>query len=553
MNLKVKYIFCFLFFAGTGFIFSQDDKTIDSLKLALKNAKHDTTRCNILNELIENANEEEWPAYNEQLLKLAEKNVNIAHTKTLNDIYSEYFAAALNNSGLIAQQQGEYAKALGYYHKCLKIEKEIKNRKGIAISLNGIAIIYYDQGDIPKSLEFFYKSLKIQEEIKDTMGIAYSLNNIGSIYEHQGDISKALESYHKSLKIQEDIKDKRGIAASLNNIGLIHQNQGESGKALEFFNKSLKIMQEIEDKGGIAYALNNIGLVYNSGGNYSKALEFFLESLKLQEEIKDKSEIAACLNNIGRVYETLGYPSCHSTKEDRLKAGQAKALGLYQRALKIQEEIKNKNGIAFSLNNIGFILVKQGKFNEAIVYGTRSMRTAKELAYPMNIKRAASLLKTIYKNQNKFAEAFEMYELEIQMRDSINNQETRKASIKKQFQYDYEKKEAIANAEHKNELEKQQAVANEKDRKQKIVIWSVAVGLFLILIFAAYVFRSLRVTRKQKQFIEIKNKETEAQKQVIEEKQKEILDSIHYAKRIQVSLMPTDKYISKVLSRQQLG
>lgn len=34
-----------------------------------------------------------------------------------------------------------------------------------------------------------------------------------------------------------------------------------------------------------------------------------------------------------------------------------------------------------------------------------------------------------------------------------------------------------------------------------------------------------------------------------EEKQKEILDSIHYAKRIQQSLMPTGKYIDKQLRK----
>ncbi|MBK7666960.1 MAG: hypothetical protein IPJ32_06130 [Sphingobacteriaceae bacterium] len=38
-------------------------QSIDSLKLALKNAKHDTVRCNILNTLAETASDEEWPAF----------------------------------------------------------------------------------------------------------------------------------------------------------------------------------------------------------------------------------------------------------------------------------------------------------------------------------------------------------------------------------------------------------------------------------------------------------------------------------------------------------
>ena len=44
--------------------------------------------------------------------------------------------------------------------------------------------------------------------------------------------------------------------------------------------------------------------------------------------------------------------------------------------------------------------------------------------------------------------------------------------------------------------------------------------------------------------------ELEYKHQIIEEKQKEIIDSIKYAKRIQQSLMPTEKYIEKSLLKK---
>ena len=37
--------------------------------------------------------------------------------------------------------------------------------------------------------------------------------------------------------------------------------------------------------------------------------------------------------------------------------------------------------------------------------------------------------------------------------------------------------------------------------------------------------------------------------QLVEEKQREILDSIHYAKRIQMALMPNENYISKKMKK----
>ncbi len=60
-----------------------------------------------------------------------------------------------------------------------------------------------------------------------------------------------------------------------------------------------------------------------------------------------------------------------------------------------------------------------------------------------------------------------------------------------------------------------------------------------MVIFASFVFRSLKTTRKQKL--------------IIEDKQKEILDSIRYAKRIQTALMSNEKYIENNLNRLNQG
>ena len=66
--------------------------------------------------------------------------------------------------------------------------------------------------------------------------------------------------------------------------------------------------------------------------------------------------------------------------------------------------------------------------------------------------------------------------------------------------------------------------------------------LLLVLGFAIFAYRSYR--QKQKANIEISK-----QKEVIEEKQKEILDSIHYAKRIQTALLPSEKYLGQSFER----
>ena len=143
-----------------------------------------------------------------------------------------------------------------------------------------------------------------------------------------------------------------------------------------------------------------------------------------------------------------------------------------------------------------------------------------------------------------FKEAFEYHKLYIVYRDSIDNEEIRKKTIQSQMTFDFEKKEAVANAEHKKELENQQVLAEEKNRKQKVVTAFVVCGLLLVLLFAGFIFRSLRITSKQKDIIEEQKEFVEHQKILVEEHQKEIIDSITYAKRIQYTLLANKQLLS---------
>lgn len=64
----------------------------------------------------------------------------------------------------------------------------------------------------------------------------------------------------------------------------------------------------------------------------------------------------------------------------------------------------------------------------------------------------------------------------------------------------------------------------------------------LIIIIALIAIKLLRTNRKN-------NKILKAQNEIIAEKNKDITDSIYYARRIQRSLLPPEKYIQKNLDR----
>ena len=95
--------------------------------------------------------------------------------------------------------------------------------------------------------------------------------------------------------------------------------------------------------------------------------------------------------------------------------------------------------------------------------------------------------------------------------------------------------------------EKKVAAAELRSEKNKR--YSLYGGLFLVLAFAGFIFNRFRVTQRQKKIIESQKEIVEEQKIIVEEKNKDILDSIHYARRIQRSLLPTEIYIDKNFKR----
>lgn len=164
---------------------------------------------------------------------------------------------------------------------------------------------------------------------------------------------------------------------------------------------------------------------------------------------------------------------------------------------------------------------------------------------------SASSLKNIYFKQNKYKETLEMYELEIEMRDSISNSETKKASIKKQFQYEFEKQAAADSVKHteeqkvKNAQLSAQAASLKQEKTQRYALYG---GLLLVIAFSGFVFNRFKITQRQKVIIEKQKVLVDAAFFQLEEKNKEVMDSIHYAKRIQTALLPSEKYIERKLN-----
>ena len=522
MKRRIQFLcLILLLLSSIAFIKAQN---IDSLKLVLKTIKNDTLKLQILNILVESEGDEAtWVPYNDEMARISEEKLKVEiKDKALYELYLRYYAASLINKGYLANQHGESEKALAFYNQGVLNFKKANDKHGLSNALINIGYVYDATGNLQKALEYYHQSLKDKEEINDKRGIATCLNNIGLVYKKQGLSIKTVEYYHRALKIQEEINDKNGVATSLNNIAIVYFQQGDIQKALDYNKKALKLREEIKDVPGIGMSLNNIGYIHNKQGQIDVALEYYKRSLKNYESVNNRRGMATSLSNIGLMYKR--------------KNNFSLAFECLNKALKLQEEVNDVNEISTTLASLANTLVKEGKINEAFPYAEKSLQIADKLGYPEKIAQSTFQLYEVFQKQNKPGQALEMYLRYISMRDSLTNQETRKASLKTQFQYDYDKKEAIL----KEQQDKERLLAETKSNHQKVIIWCVIAGFVLVLVFSIFIFNRLQITRRQKIIIEKQKKEVEFQKHIVEEKQKEILDSITYAKRLQEAILPTE-------------
>lgn len=419
----------------------------------------------------------------------------------------------LNELSWEYKNNGNYDTALYFGNTALLLSQKINFQKGIANSYNRMGNVHDLKGDYQEALGYYFKALEMDEELKDKNGISSRLNNIGIVYRRQADYTNALDYYFKALKIGEELGDKNRTAIILGNIGLIYFYQTDYPKAHNYYVKALQIDEEFGNKNGISRHLANIGMVYKEQSNIAKAIEYYLKALKMAEELGDKSLQATTLCNIGSIYNSkLEYPM---------------ALNYYFKALEMDKELGAKNSLVVTLSNIGTVYTQIGKFKESEQYLKMAITIGDSIGALNELRQTEELLSQLYDNTGQYQLALIHFKKSIAIKDTLFSQENKKQLVRKEMNFEFEKKEAVT-----------KAIAEGEARKQKIVTGSVAGGLLLSLVFAGFIFRNLRVTKKQKVVIE-------QQKQLVEEHQKEIISSITYAKRLQEAILPPIHSIKK--------
>lgn len=384
------------------------------------------------------------------------------------------------------------------------------------------------------AIKHYIKAYYLANELNRYDKVYTYLNNIGQYLHKVGQFEKAVTLINESFKILEKSGQFSEKALLLNNLAYMYYEQGEYNQALEYYKQALDLGHKQKDSSLLGLIHNNMSLIYFDKSDFIKAEENIQKSIYYRSSIGEEIKYAQSLNNLASLY----------VKQNRFD----EAISIIYDVINIKKKNNDFESLNYTYFTLSKVFLQKDMLDSAYFFAQKSMQVADYFKYPYMYKDASGILYQIFDKKKQLDSAYVYYRLHITMRDSIYNEKNINITIKQKLKNDFEKREAILNAQKESEL----AIANSEKQKQKILNYFIFSILLAVSIIAFITYRSLRISQRQKNIIQLQKENSEHQRKIVEEKNKEILDSIHYAKRIQQALITSELYIEKHLKRLKL-
>jgi serine phosphatase RsbU (regulator of sigma subunit) len=566
MNHILKYFLTLIVFCFCSLFVLAQNKKIDSLLYVLKNVKEDTNKVFALNALSHNL----FTLRSDTAMLIAQQAFQLA--QKLDN--KSGMCDAYNNISNCFSVKNDRDKQVEFLLRELKLREAIGDKMNVSRCFNDLGSVYRNipnKGNVSinyfmKSITVLYELLEIAkhnivpDEIKSIQKkIAVTFSIIGIKAWEDGMYSSAIKYQLNGLKIWEELGNKKGMANTYNNIGIVYDALGNYDKAIECHvlaiktrelflkdeKKNLKLNEISAIKNAEANSYNNLGVVYEKQGNlllvsgdslaamkvYDKALEDLFRASQLFHETTNASGIPMTFDNLGNIFKDKGEYE--------------KAMEYFLKALRFRDEKvcgDCKLDYSVSLISIGSLYYKQHKFKEAVEYLSKALKISDQLGAKENIKSCCEILSKIHFSLGDYKMAYEYLEKCSNVKDSLLNAESYKQVAEMNAKYETDKKETQIKL-----LEKDNEKQDIESKKQKIITFSVSIGLCLVLLLTLFILRGYQQKKKAHVIISQQKQEVENKNQLIEAKNKDITDSITYAERILRAMLPAESYVNSEL------
>mgnify|MGYP006287347963 CR=1 FL=1 len=303
-------------------------------------------------------------------------------------------------------------------------------------------------------------------------------------------------------------------------------------KSIEYAEKALKTARKENNRKEEARLLNYLGNIYYKIKDYKKSAKTYEDEFKIWEELNNKKRMVNSAFNIAVSYKKNGNPR--------------KAARHYEQSLEIAKKINDQEKVLYNYDALAEINAEIGRHEEAYTYYRKYMELSFTY-YKMRKHRQISIME-------------EQFEQEKEQKEKVIKEKEKKLEKAKK------KEDALIKTTKRKDKTiikqgKEITLLQLKEQKrQKFIILLIGITM-LILLLTFFLYSRYRTKKKHNSVLELRNVEISQQKEEIEaqrdeiqkqrdiatEQRQEILDSIHYASRIQSAILPLKIFMGEVL------
>ncbi len=210
-----------------------------------------------------------------------------------------------------------------------------------------LAEIYYQ-----KAIDLYIKLSKSDKRYMEDL--AKLLNNVGNVYADMRKYDLAEESYKWSANLFRELNKKRELAVVLDNLAVMYTKRDMLNEAERVFAEIIEIKKElakdnIDDAISLAMSLNNLGVLYRKMKKFKEVEDCYRRVIKFLSKFKDKEitkiYLASAYNNLGSILIEQG----------KIPEGVEllnKVLSEYERHLDLELKMKTNLALAKGLEKL---------------------------------------------------------------------------------------------------------------------------------------------------------------------------------------------------------
>ena len=550
-QVKIKPQFLFFLFPlfsvlVSSYALAQHNSVADSLEQVLDTVKTDERRIYNLQQLAweyrANNPDKAFEAANKALKLSIKINDKVETAKSFG-----YLAILYKNAG-------KYNQALEYNVKALKVYKEHNEKLLMSDSYNNLGNIYIILGRNQEAIYSYQESISLCNELGIPLEAILPLNNMGEVYRKSGDMENATQCFTHALKLARESKDESMIVYCLCNMGYIYEMQGKYDSALSYYNRSKNFNNRNNDFYSLSYDYAFIGRAYSAMEDYDNALDYIDSALAMIKDIDHPHALAEFYVEKGSIYRKARNPG--------------KAMESYNKALNINKELGLKIEMAKCLDSVGTVLFyDNNNIAKAIETFTQELELSQEMGDSVGMANSHFQLGSLFRAIEKIPNA----ERHLQDAEKISKiikynkvwsktcqqlselyaaLDSTKLSARYLELFDSLEMADFGKMKYKYDTAKMEKEAQLQElqlqQKQFQLYASIIIAILLFLL-SLWIFNFYRQKKKANEQLEFANKEINHQKSIIEHKNKDIVDSINYAKRLQLAILPSDDDFKKIL------